>query len=182
MPNWIDDNLTIVNFPKVDVTPPPGSGLTGWVIAADMNSMYQALLDIQAFLRATVRSYIVNGNAGTISAGTPVYEVSPGHFDKAIASSLATSICIGLTIGDCAAGAIIGVQHANTMTLLTTQWDARTGGSGGLTSGTVYYVDPTTAGALTATAPSTVGQFQAPVGYAFSTTQMALLLTPPLGL
>ena len=44
------------------------------------------------------------------------------------------------------------------LTASTAQWDAITGQVGGLTPNTRYYLDPTTAGKLTITAPITAGQ------------------------
>lgn len=178
MSNFLDDNLDIPNFPKVD----GAQDATGEVDAVDLNWIRTYLRDIQATYRASIRTYTsINANAGTLAAGTPVYASSAGHFDAAKADAAGTALVTGLLIADCTTGIAGGQQHANLLTLTTAQWDARTGGSGGLTVG-LYWLDPTTAGKLTATAPSTVGQQLAPIGLALSTTQMRLHLAPPIGL
>lgn len=49
-------------------------------------------------------------------------------------------------------------------------------GMSGLTADTVYYLDASTPGAMTATAPSTSGNSIQPVGYAISTTSFLLFV------
>lgn len=124
---------------------------------------------------------LTNSNGGSIVIGAPVYISSAGHVDKAKADATGTTDVVGLvydtSIATTAAGNIIvdGI-----MTATTGQWDTICGTSGGLTAGTVYYLSAATAGLLTATAPSTAGQFAAPVGRALSTTQMELILPGPV--
>jgi len=70
----------------------------------------------------------------------------------------------------------VTVTTVGEVTLTTAQWDAWTDGSGGLTSGAIYYVDDV-AGFLTSTATVVSGQFVAQVGIGRSATVM-LLSTP----
>ena len=54
------------------------------------------------------------------------------------------------------------------------------GGTGGLVAGADYWVDPVTAGKLTATAPATAGQFQWKIGTALDTLTMLVNPGPTL--
>lgn len=119
-----------------------------------------------------------NDNAGTINIGQPVYSKSDGDVDLARANAAGTAEVLGLvsdtTILTTAAG---DIQTAGTLTATTGQWDAVTGQSGGLTSGAVYFLSAATAGLLTTTAPTTVGQLVTRVGIAHSTTKMEIRVT-----
>jgi hypothetical protein len=118
---------------------------------------------------------LTNANAGTINIGQPVYISAASSVDLADAGAAATKEVIGLvfdtTILTTATGSIL---VEGVMTATTVQWDAVTGGTGGLTPGSIYYLDPGTPGLLTLTAPTTTGQFVAPVGKALSTTKLKL--------
>jgi hypothetical protein len=116
-----------------------------------------------------------NVDASAVSAGAPVYAfTSANTFKRANASAVATKPVIGLVIdGSVAVSAIARVQTAGVVTLTTAQWDAITGGTGGLTPGSRYFLD-VAAGLLTITAPTT-GVVR-PVGIALSSTQLKLML------
>jgi hypothetical protein len=114
---------------------------------------------------------------------TPVYDSAAGAVKRAQANAASTASVTGLWVdpttaaagsGNCAVGGIL--------TATTAQWDAVTGGTGGLTFGTFYFLDPATAGKLTTTVPVTPGQFNSLVGQAMSTTDMRLILSPPIAL
>lgn len=124
---------------------------------------------------------LTNNNAGTLPIGTPVYSVAAGAFDQAIASSLVLSTVIGLLASASGPGTKTVVQTGGILTLTTAQWDAVAGTSGGLAFGTTYYLDPTTAGRPTATAPTATGKYVAAIGVALSTTDLAINLQPPIG-
>lgn len=116
---------------------------------------------------------LLNGSGGTVALGAPVYGISAGQFSKALANALATSSVIGLvadaTVLNGASGVVV---TSGPVTGTTAQWDAITGQVGGLTPNTHYYLDPTTAGKLTITAPSAAGKVVAPVGLAISALTM----------
>lgn len=116
-----------------------------------------------------------NNNAGAIVIGQPVYVDAPGGVDLAQADALATSDVLGLvadaTIASAASG---GILTDGRLTATTGEWDAVTGQVGGLTSGSRYYLDETTVGQLTVTAPTVTGDVVAPVGQALSTTEMEI--------
>jgi len=119
---------------------------------------------------------LVNDEATAVVICAPVYSDAPGGFKKAQANAATTSKCIGLvgqapSIANGVAGAI---TLDGVLTATTTQWDAVTGQTGGLTFNTIYYLDPATAGKLTTTPPTTVGQFVVPIGRAFSTTDFKI--------
>jgi len=118
---------------------------------------------------------VTNANAGAIVIGTPVYITTNDTVDKAKADAVGTVECIGLMQATSTASSSTGFcQTEGILDATTGQWDAVTGGSGGLTAGTIYYVSEATAGMLTSTAPSTTGQFIKQVGIALSTTEMKL--------
>lgn len=124
---------------------------------------------------------LTNVNAGAIVIGAPVYSPSAGNFDKARANAIGTADVVGLGADvSTAASASGNVQTSGAVTATTGQWDAVTGGSGGLTAGSVYYLDPTTAGKLTTTAPTTVTQLVVRIGVALSTTQLELCIDQPI--
>lgn len=112
-----------------------------------------------------------------ITAGNVVYPSANDHINKAKADSATTMPPIGMATADISNGATGGVQSDGVVTLTTTQWDAIAGTTGGLTFKTIYYLSASTAGAITATAPSTVGQYVQQVGIALSTTEMELRFT-----
>lgn len=79
-------------------------------------------------------------------------------YTKAKADSAADAEVVGI---------VSVVTDANTFTLVT---EGQITGLSSLTANTVYYLDPTTAGALTATEPTTSGQVSKPILIAYSTT------------
>ncbi len=119
---------------------------------------------------------VTNGEASVaLVIGAPVYVFGAGSVKRAQGNALSTSKVLGLWVDPSTAAAATGQVGLNgLLTATTTQWDAVTGQTGGLTSGAIYYVDPVTAGKLTSTAPSTVGQVVAPVGIALSTTDFEI--------
>lgn len=76
-------------------------------------------------------------------------------------------------------GGLVRVQFSGPLTLTTAQWDAITGGSGGLTTSDAYYlaVGGTADGRLTVTRPSGSGDAIVQVGVALNRTTL-LLSTP----
>lgn len=114
--------------------------------------------------------------------GTPVYQTASaeevGLVNKARANTTSTSSVAGLTVGQAVAEENAHTQFAGPLTLTTAQWDAVTGGSGGLTPGSTYYLSAATAGRITATAPSSGGQFVTQVGIAMSARTMLVQIGP----
>lgn len=116
---------------------------------------------------------LTNGGSTAATICTAVYISSGGAFQMALASASGTTDAIGLvrdaSIGTGATGA---VQTDGVLNATATQWDNATGQTGGLTPGANYYVSPTTAGKITAVAPSATGQFVAKIGRALSATSL----------
>lgn len=115
-----------------------------------------------------------NDNAGTVNAGMAVYLKSNGNVDKANAAAVGTSHVIGLAEADVAAAASGSFKRNGTLTLTTAQWDTAAGTTGGLTPGTAYFLSDSTAGKLTATAPTTATHTSLRCGIALSSTQLLL--------
>jgi len=124
---------------------------------------------------------LINGNASAIVIGSPVYSDAAGSVDLAQANASGTVEVLGFvkdtSISASASGSI---QTDGILAATTGQWDIVTGDTGGLVAGTVYYLDPTTAGKLTATAPTTTSQYVVRVGKAISTTEMEISIEPPI--
>ena len=116
-----------------------------------------------------------NGETSAIVVGTPVYVSAANTVKRAQANASGTADALGLVKDASVAAAASGsVQTDGQITATTTQWDAVTGGTGGLTAGSTYYLSATTVGQLTTTAPSNSGQFVLRIGKALSTTLMDL--------
>lgn len=136
----------------------------------------------------TIGDFLANANVASIPPGSPVYCSAPGSIDLAKAD--ATAECLGLAWLPSPTSPPVAIppgsaglaQEVDSLLLTTDQWDTVTGGSGGLTPRTRYYVSATTAGKLTAVAPSSSGQFMVSVGTALTTTLMRLRVQPPIGL
>jgi|SRR5882672_6380971 len=125
---------------------------------------------------------LTNDEATPVVICAPVYNDAAGGFKKAQANASGTKDVVGLvgqapSIANGVAGA---VTLDGVLTATTAQWDAVTGGSGGLTFKTRYYLDPATSGKLTTTAPTTVGQYVCEVGIAMSATDLKINVMPPI--
>jgi hypothetical protein len=113
-----------------------------------------------------------------LTAGTPIYTSGSAAVKRAEANDVATSEAIGIWMDASTAPAASGVYAAGGVAVVTTaQWDVVTGGTGGLTSGSKYYLDPSGPGKLTLTAPTAPGQLVVLVGRALSPTDLELSLT-----
>ena len=124
---------------------------------------------------------LTNGNASAIVIGSPVYSDAAGSVDLAQADASGTVEVLGFvkdtSISASASGSI---QTDGILAATTAQWDIVTGDTGGLDAGAVYYLDPTTAGNLTVTAPTTTSQYVVRVGKAISTTEMEISIEAPI--
>lgn len=117
----------------------------------------------------------LNGNAGALVIGTPVYSSANDTVDKAKGDAVGTVNVIGLVADTSIASAASGaIQTEGILAASTAQWDAVAGTTGGLTKDTIYYLDSANAGKITATAPSTVGHFVKQIGTAISTTELLI--------
>lgn len=122
-----------------------------------------------------------NGEATSIAIGKAVYVSSGDTVRLANANAASTKNVVGLVYDASISAAATGsISTSGVVTATTTQWDAVTGQSGGLTAGSKYYLSNTTAGNLTTTPPTT--GYVAPVGFALSTTKMILNIGPTVKL
>lgn len=145
----------------------------------------QMLLDVIASFTnsGTSGSTVVqaaNSSASPIVQGAPVYISGSGAVAPARANALGTSGVLGIANSLVAPSATGGVVVTGPLVLTTAQWDAVvTGQIGGLSVGTLYFLDPATAGKLTATAPSTRGQVVTIIGRAMSPTTLIITIGIP---
>ncbi len=104
--------------------------------------------------------------------GTPVYATVASHWELAQADATPQTVLVGLSTGTTLAGFAGTVRTQGILTLLASEWDVVTGDVFGLTPGEEYYLDPSTAGKITKTAPATPGQYLVYVGRAVNQTQL----------
>jgi hypothetical protein len=122
-----------------------------------------------------------NDEAGAIVVGTPVYSDAADGVKKAQANASATKDVLGLVAAvSIANGASGAIALDGILVATTAQWDVVAGTTGGLTFKTRYYLDPATAGKITATPPSTVGQYIVEIGIALSTTELKIDIMPSI--
>lgn len=123
----------------------------------------------------------VNDNTAAIVIGQAAYTNASGNADLAQANASGTVEVLGLVKDASVASASSGyLQTDGILAATTAQWDTVTGGSGGLTPGSVYWLSADTAGGLTDTAPTTVGQYVCRIGKATSTTELEISIEPPI--
>lgn len=106
-----------------------------------------------------------SGNGDTGRTQGRVYKVDAGNGTPALAAI--RSQAAGFVQATVTSGNPAVVQASRSMS-----------GFAGLTQGMPYYADPSTPGAITATKPSTLGQWVVPVGIAFSST--SILVNPSM--
>jgi hypothetical protein len=143
--------VPIVN---VTATVPGGGGGGGMVIGA--------------YLRETP---ILNQEAVAVIPGQPMTQVGLR------ASTVGPNFqVVGLVKTGAAPGSTASLVAAGPLTLTAAQWDAVTGGIGGLIPGARYFVAPGAAGMLTNMAPDPgTGDTDKPVGFALNATTMAVI-------
>lgn len=116
----------------------------------------------------------------TLIAGNVVYTTTNDHVDKALADASGTTYAIGLAAAAISSAASGVIQVNGILALTTGEWDAVAGTTGGLTAGTTYFLSPDTAGLLTATCPTTVGDYVVIIGKAISTTELLITVSEPI--
>jgi hypothetical protein len=113
----------------------------------------------------------VNGDVVMHLPGTVVYISSSGTVQSALANSYNTVRAVAMASGTIASGAV-GVY----------QIDGLASGFNNLTPNTTYFLSPTSAGSITATVPTTNGQWVLSVGVAYSPTQINVAFGTPIQL
>lgn len=136
------------------------------------DSHLRVVLDRLRRTGTTASGILLPGNwtaTGPITKGDLLYVVSTGVLGLADASDLSTAYVIGVAREDAISGASLVVQ--TTGTVIESSWS--------LTPGAIHYLS-TTAGTPTATAPTVIGEAVTAIGTAVSSTELVLLLTPPI--
>lgn len=131
-------------------------------------------------ISGTDTSVITATFSTTAIIGAPQYVSGAGAVTNAQANGSPQTFMVGLAVAATSSATPGDVQFSGKMTLTTGQWDAVAGTTGGLTAGTTYYLSPTTAGRLTATCPTTVGQYVVIVGKAISATELQIKVSEPV--
>lgn len=113
-----------------------------------------------------------DANAGaTVTVGNAVYIDSNGNVQNAIANVAVSSEGVGIVVGVPQAGQTTAALNERVTYVVF----GLVGGFASLTPGVIYYIDPTTAGAITATAPTGANKWAKTIGYAKSATELFVL-------
>lgn len=126
-----------------------------------------------------MRKFLINHEAVTVLAGTPVYVDAPGRFKLADASAPQTSEVAGILHATTAAGALAAVLTQGPVALEAAQWDAICGTVGGLAPGSRYYLS-VVAGKMSAAAPNASGDSVVLCIHAMSVTTAVVRIQPPI--
>lgn len=129
----------------------------------------------------SVRSVTNGESSAAITIGMPVYASAADTVKRAQANAKSTSKLAGVVYDVSIAAAGVGnIAQSGIIVATTAQWDAVAGTTGGLLFNTLYFLDPVTPGKMTATPPTTVGQCNAIVGMAISSTELELQISQPI--
>lgn len=124
----------------------------------------------------------LNGNAGTLPAGTPIYQTTTSDtIDSARANSFATSDVVGFLVASTATATQGTYQDSGRLKLTTAEWDAITGDTGGLVAGSTYWLSILQAGKMVKIAPSTTGVSKK-LGYAVTTEEFQIQIGETYGI
>lgn len=103
---------------------------------------------------------------GTVNMGDAVYPDSNSKRQQALATTAAAAAASGIITAVAQPGSTSAASGEG----CTETVFGPVGGFSGLTPGAIYYVDDSTAGGITATAPSGTGKWAKGVGYAETDT------------
>ena len=124
---------------------------------------------------------VTNDESSALVIGTPVYLDALAGVKKARANSATSKDVFGLMVPVSTLPSAVGLcAIGGVLTATTSQWDTVTGGGGGLAANAKYYLDPATAGMLTLTAPSAVGQYVVEIGIGISWTDLKIGIRRPI--
>lgn len=118
---------------------------------------------------------LLEAEAGdTLVAGELVYADVTSKWRKAKADATATARAYGFIVNGVTATFAGLALNAGQLELLTTEWDAVSGETGGLTPGVQYFLSNATAGRITKDTASLTTGFRVPVGKAVTVARMAV--------
>jgi len=142
--------------------------------APNYRGLVDALIDLKESLPSTVGGQLViRAIAGeTLTSGNAVYLDSPtGQLFKAIANAtIDEASVLGFAQENVTAGSPTNILVGGALA------------TSGLSPGAFYFLSAASAGSITATAPTTAGQFVTRVGEAGAATQLAIRPEPPIQL
>lgn len=124
---------------------------------------------LDAVVAETEQQIYTNADASGHVLGDVVYLFGADSVKKATANAAGTKEAIALATASISNGVAGAYQNSGTLA-----------GLAGLTPGSVYYLSPTTAGGMTPTPPSTVGQYVTRLGVATSATELFIRIERPI--
>lgn len=177
MPNRNGDELPLIVNSEID---PLNDKVIIWDDSATGIDRTKAAVVEESKRIFAPGQYLSNNTGSTIAKGSPVYISSSQNVSLANANSNTTYNLIGLAQYNISTSTTGFIQSAGVLTATTTEWDSVTGGSGGLTAGSIYYLSDSTAGRLTSTAPTTLNHWVCEVGTALNSTELLINLRRPV--
>lgn len=111
--------------------------------------------------------------------GSPLYLTGVGHVDLAQADAAGTVQVVGLALEVVAAS--FSCNYISEGSIERSNW-SDVAGTATLSAGATYFLDQTTAGRITSTAPTTAGQYVVRVGRAVNTTTLDIEIELPIRL
>ena len=144
--------------------------VAGQVRELESSESLNATVTAKEIIRLTADS----NYAATV--GDAVYIDTFGKAQPAKADAAASTYPVGFVRGAADGGTIAAGE------VLDIQTDGQAEGFSGLTAGQKLYLSEQTAGAVTATAPSTGGQYVVPVGRALTATDILVEVGEPIKL
>jgi len=125
----------------------------------------------------TQTSLVVNQVSHGFSTADAVYVTPSGLFLKAKANLASTGQCVGV-VGAVVSPDVFVLVINGKVSASTGAWDALTGDTGGLVSGTVYYLSYTVAGGYSTIAPTNIGNTVQAVLLAISSASALVMQQP----
>ena len=116
-----------------------------------------------------------NINGGTINKLSAVYMSGNDSVSLATANDAATAKFVGFVDAETTNNSTCNVHFGGVVTGNTAEWDAVAGTTNGLTFNTIYYLDDTNPGQVTAVPPTAADSYVKPVGIALSDTDLLIL-------
>jgi hypothetical protein len=157
------------------VVPP---GLRYSAIRSDQEDGYYVPIEPQIPVAPAVLDYYEAEADSAIVIGNPLYIVSgTGHVLPAQASSSTAAQVAGLSITDTSSGATC--RFLSEGSIERSDWST-VAGTVNLSAGVFYYLDSSTAGRITSTAPTTPGQYVVRIGRAIDTTTLDIEIELPI--
>jgi hypothetical protein len=121
--------------------------------------------------------YLSAEAGATIIIGNPLYLTGGGLVNPAQANASGTTQVVGLSLADVAAG--IGCSYITEGQVERSDW-TQVAGTANLSPGATYFLDPSTAGRITTTAPTTAGQYVVRIGRAVDTVTLDIEIELPI--